>query len=129
MESADGYLKLHVEETTGSDSMWTKRFSPPPFSPGCFGLSGVRERVALLRGTLVVRSRPRAASPSDGPGSLVEDELNFAGRIGVNRPGTAIWIELPIDTTAARVDENDGFSVPDEGSGDQQRLVRKAQRS
>jgi len=103
-------------------------FSSPPPSGMLWAVRRARAG-GPLGGTLVVRSRPRAASPSDGPGSLVEDELNFAGRIGVNRPGTAIWIELPIDTTAARVDENDGFSVPDEGSGDQQRLVRKAQRS
>ena len=124
MESADGYLKLHVEDDGigfDVDAAFSRR--------DCFGLSGVRERVALLGGTLVVRSRPRAASHADGPGSLVEDELNFAGRIGVDRPGTAIWIELPIDTAAAQVDGNDGFSMPDKGGGNQQRLVRKAQRS
>jgi signal transduction histidine kinase len=124
MESADGYLKLHVEDDgVGFDvnAAFSRR--------DCFGLSGVRERVALLGGTLVVRSRPRTASQPDGPGSQAEDELNFAGRIGVDRPGTAIWIELPIDTTAARVEGNDGFFPPENGGANQQRLVRKAQRS
>ncbi len=124
MESADGYLKLHVEDDgVGFDV--NEAFS----RRDCFGLSGVRERVALLGGTLVVRSRPRAASQLDGPGSQVEDELNFAGRIGVDRPGTAIWIELPIDTTAAQLNGNDGFSLPENGGANRQRLVQKAQRS
>lgn len=99
MESADGYLKLHVEDDgIGFDvrAAFSRR--------DCYGLSGMRERVALLGGTLSVSSKPRAASQSDGPGTQVEEDLSFAGRIGVDRPGTAISIELPIDTTAAQVD-------------------------
>jgi len=124
MESADGYLKLHVEDDGVGfdvDAAFSRR--------DCFGLSGIRERVALLGGTLVVRSKTRAASHVDGPGSPTEDDIGFAGRIGVDRPGTAIWIELPIDTTAAHGDSGDGVLLPAESRGDRRTLVRKAQRS
>ncbi|MBE0660250.1 MAG: sensor histidine kinase [Bryobacteraceae bacterium] len=99
MESVDGYLKLHVEDDgVGFDVR--EAFSRRE----CYGLSGIRERVALLGGALAVSSKPRAASQSDGPGLHVEEDLSFAGRIGIDRPGTAISIELPINTTAAQVD-------------------------
>jgi signal transduction histidine kinase len=124
MESADGCLKLHVEDDGVGfdvDEAFSRR--------DCFGLSGVRERVALLGGTLVVRSRPRAASHADGPGSPIDEDIGFAGRIGVDRPGTAIWIDLPIDTTAAHGDGGDRVLLPAGSRGDRRKLVRKAQRS
>ncbi|MBA3974322.1 MAG: hypothetical protein C0504_08920 [Candidatus Solibacter sp.] len=98
MESADGYLKLHVEDD-GIGFDVREAFS----RRDCYGLSGIRERVALLGGTLLVSSKPRAASHSDGSGMQLEEDLSFAGRIGIDRPGTAISIELPINTTAAQV--------------------------
>jgi signal transduction histidine kinase len=96
MESADGYLKLHVEDD-GIGFDVAEAFS----RRDCFGLSGIRERVALLGGTLVVRSKPRAASQTDGQSAQVEDDIAFAGRVGLDRPGTAIWIELPIYSATA----------------------------
>lgn len=99
MESADGYLKLHVEDD-GIGFDVREAFS----RRDCYGLSGMRERVALLGGTLTVSSKPRAASQSDGPGTQADEDLSFAGRIGIDRPGTAISIELPVNTTAAQVD-------------------------
>jgi len=125
MESADGSLKLHVEDDGigfDVDAAFSRR--------DCFGLSGIRERVALLGGTLNVRSKPRAASHADGPGApTVEDDIGFAGRIGIDRPGTAIWIELPIDTATARGDGVEGVPLPAGSRGDQKIVARKAHRS
>lgn len=124
MESADGCLKLHVEDDgVGFDvnEAFARR--------DCYGLSGIRERVALLGGTLVVRSRTRPASHADGPGWPLEDDIGFAGRIGIDRPGTAIWIDLPIDKTAAHGGGGDGVPWAMESRGDRRTIVRKAQRS
>lgn len=66
----------------------------------CFGLSGLRERVALLGGTLAVQSRMRAAG--DGPARGRKSETRRSrGQIGLDRPGTAIRIELPIPAVSA----------------------------
>lgn len=81
--TADEHLRMHVEDDgVGFDveEAFSRR--------DCFGLSGVRERVALLGGTLAVKSKRRGL---DG-----EAETSGRGRIGLERCGTAIWIELPI---------------------------------
>jgi signal transduction histidine kinase len=78
LNSADGRLKLLVEDDGVGfqvDTALTRRES--------FGLSGIRERVALLGGKFDVVSRPAGASPVRG----------VAG--GLNR-GTRISVELPI---------------------------------
>jgi signal transduction histidine kinase len=88
--SADGILRMSVEDDGvgfNVEEALSRR--------DCFGLSGLRERVALLGGTLVVQSRMRAAGqiPASGRKSVNERPR---GEIGVDRPGTAIRIELPV---------------------------------
>jgi glucose-6-phosphate-specific signal transduction histidine kinase len=89
LETSDGRLRLKVEDDgVGFDV--EEAFA----RSNCFGLSGLRERVALLGGTLVVKSRRRM--PGEGaPGGF---GANLAiGQIGEDRHGTAIRIELPLD--------------------------------
>jgi signal transduction histidine kinase len=88
--SADGVLRLHVEDDgVGFDV--AEAFS----RRDCFGLSGIRERVALMGGTLMVNSLPKAAVklPVKRTGSA---NSNLSGVIGIERHGTAIRIELPV---------------------------------
>jgi signal transduction histidine kinase len=89
LETSDGRLRLKVEDDgVGFDV--EEAFS----RSNCFGLSGLRERVALLGGMLIVKSRRRATSESAVSGSGGNEGL---GQIGEDRAGTAIWIELPLD--------------------------------
>ncbi len=89
LETADGRLRLKVEDDgVGFDV--EEAFA----RSNCFGLSGLRERVALLGGTLVVKSRRRP--PGEGASGGFGGNLAF-GQIGEDRHGTAIHIELPLD--------------------------------
>ncbi|NWF82989.1 MAG: GAF domain-containing sensor histidine kinase [Bryobacteraceae bacterium] len=89
LETTDGRLRLRVEDDgVGFDV--EEAFS----RSNCFGLSGLKERVALLGGMLVVKSRRRQSNEDAGRGSGGNIGL---GQIGEDRPGTAIWIELPLD--------------------------------
>ncbi len=95
MDSADGVLRMRVEDDgVGFDV--AEAFS----RRDTFGLSGMRERVALLGGTLAVRSlrRPRV-SGAEAQGVLGEGEPAELqdGLVGVTRPGTAVWIDLPLE--------------------------------
>jgi len=102
VDSADGKLCLHIEDDgVGFDvqEALSRR--------DCYGLSGLRERVALLGGSLVVRSLPRRSQAAVEQVSTCQPELGQAlasrdgedhgsGVIGVSRPGTSIWIEMPV---------------------------------
>ncbi len=90
LESADGVLRMSVEDDGvgfNVEEALARR--------DCFGLSGLRERVALLGGTLVVQSRMRAAGEVPVRGRKTATQ-RLRGRIGIDRPGTAIRIELPV---------------------------------
>jgi two-component system sensor histidine kinase NreB len=92
--SADGILRMSVEDDGvgfNVEEALSRR--------DCFGLSGLRERVALLGGTLVVQSRMRAAGQVPVSGRKTKNERP-RGTIGVDRPGTAIRIELPVPAPA-----------------------------
>ncbi|HRJ21036.1 MAG TPA: GAF domain-containing sensor histidine kinase, partial [Bryobacteraceae bacterium] len=92
--SADGILRMSVEDDGvgfNVEEALSRR--------DCFGLSGLRERVALLGGTLVVQSRMRAAGQVPVSGRKTKNERP-RGAIGVDRPGTAIRIELPVPAPA-----------------------------
>jgi len=104
MDSADGCLRLHVEDN-GIGFDVEEAFS----RCDCFGLSGLRERVALLGGTLAVRSLLKSATgvQPKGPGAAKtgrpaetgagprNDRTRKPGQVGIDRHGTAIWVELP----------------------------------
>jgi signal transduction histidine kinase len=93
VDSADGYLRMHVEDNgIGFDVQ--EAFS----RRDCFGLSGLRERVALLGGTLQVNSLPKAKAGESAGGSLAsrDRKVRPAGQIGIDRQGTAIRVDLPI---------------------------------
>ena len=93
VDLADGCLKMHIEDN-GVGFQVQEAFS----RRDCFGLSGLRERVALLGGTLVVKSLPKARS-GDSAGKVGPSKQlagKSAGQIGVDRHGTSIQIELPV---------------------------------
>jgi len=93
VETADGYLRMNVEDNgVGFDV--TEAFS----RRDCFGLSGLKERVALLGGSLEVKSLLKATESGSGTenGGPQRVKGNKAGQIGVDRHGTAIWIDLPV---------------------------------
>lgn len=93
VDTADGCLRMHIEDN-GIGFQVQEAFS----RRDCFGLSGLRERVALLGGTLVVKSLPRErAEASAGDVGLSKRVVGkSAGLIGVDRYGTSIQIELPV---------------------------------
>ncbi|MBI5282111.1 MAG: GAF domain-containing sensor histidine kinase [Candidatus Solibacter usitatus] len=93
VDSADGCLRL-IAEDNGVGFDVVEAFA----RRDCFGLSGLRERVALLGGKLEVVSLPTAKSrelageaerTSGGP-------QKEGGQIGVGRQGTSIRAELPL---------------------------------
>lgn len=95
LSSADGMLRLSAEDDgIGFD------VEAALSRQDCFGLSGLRERVALLGGTLEVRSRMRAEGglPAAGRGRKREQ---VRGAIGVDAPGTSIRIVLPVAAAAS----------------------------
>lgn len=95
MSSADGILRMSVEDDgIGFD------VSHALSRTDCFGLSGLRERVALLGGTLEVRSCKRAAGDLPARGRN-KGQGRSKGRIGIDRPGTSIRIELPAPAAPA----------------------------
>lgn len=63
----------------------------------CFGLSGLRERVALLGGALEVRSLRKAKTAESAGWSDLNQrrEKAHSGRIGIDRSGTMIRVVLP----------------------------------
>jgi signal transduction histidine kinase len=86
VQTADGFLRLNIEDNgVGFDVAEALSRSD------CFGLSGLRERVALLGGVLQVRSLSAvAARQRNGNAELGR------GQIGVDRQGTWVRIELPL---------------------------------
>lgn len=96
VDTADGFLTVHVEDDgVGFDveEALARR--------DCFGLSGLRERVALLGGTLTVRSRKRSAGDSESSTVARRKNSLNRGQIGVARPGTSIRIQLPLSNDKA----------------------------
>jgi signal transduction histidine kinase len=84
LKLADGMLRMHVEDDgVGFD------YQSASARRECFGLAGIRERVALLGGSVrfnsVVRNQPPAAGErgwSDAPGGTIIDiELAVAGGV------------------------------------------------
>jgi signal transduction histidine kinase len=87
MEMADGVLSLQIEDDgVGFDLQEAQE------RRDCYGLSGLRERVALLGGSLSVRSLRQGSTAEPA-----RDELGpGTAEIGRNRHGTSIRIELPV---------------------------------
>lgn len=95
MSSADGLLRMSVEDDgVGFDVEHALTRTD------CFGLSGLRERVALLGGTLEVLSKKRAAGELPVSGRE-QQQRRSRGRIGIDRPGTSIRIVLPAPAAPA----------------------------
>lgn len=106
VDSADGCLRLQVEDDgVGFDV--DEAFS----RSDCFGLSGLRERVALLGGRLSVLSRKKEAVQPASAGRDRNKWEGKAGQVGIDRHGTAIWVELPL------VETGGATSGPGAGSG------------
>lgn len=128
LETSDGRLRLKVEDDgVGFDV--EEAFS----RSNCFGLSGLRERVALLGGMLMVKSRRRTLGEGAASGSGGNESL---GPIGDERHGTAIWIELPLHrvtspgrrATAREADANSSRGREPALSGGERGRVGLAQR-
>ena len=88
LESADGWLKLTVQDNGvgfNIEDAFAKRES--------FGLSGMRERVALLGGSFQVESQP---APKKSKAGGKRSTSGGRRKPGVLRRGTKISIELPI---------------------------------
>ncbi|MBI4890461.1 MAG: GAF domain-containing sensor histidine kinase [Acidobacteria bacterium] len=113
VESADGYLRLHVEDNgVGFDveEALSRR--------DCYGLSGLRERVALLGGRLAVRSRRKP-----GAGTTARTRTaRSTGQVGIDLHGTSIWAELPLS------DMGSAPSVPRSGERTQSRAIAPRRR-
>ncbi|MBI5083862.1 MAG: GAF domain-containing sensor histidine kinase [Acidobacteria bacterium] len=93
VDSADGYLRLIAEDNgVGFDVLEALA------RRDCFGLSGLRERVALLGGKLEVASLPKAkAGESAGETAWASgNPQTEGGQIGVSRHGTSIRAEFPL---------------------------------
>lgn len=110
VDSADGCLNIQVEDDgVGFDV-------DEAFSRGdCYGLSGLRERVALLGGKLAVHSLKKpgtekqetegpvgrqavgAGLAGSRPGKAGSKREKGAGQVGIDLHGTAIWVELPLE--------------------------------
>lgn len=126
VDSADGCLSIQVEDDgVGFDV-------DEAFARGeCYGLSGLRERVALMGGKLAVHSlkksatdRPEAGGPagrkavgagpagSGAPKQGKRLEKKGPGQVGIDLHGTAIWVELPLDRSgAARRDTGENHAA------------------
>jgi signal transduction histidine kinase len=90
VESADGILRVRIEDDgVGFDvtAALERR--------DCYGLSGLRERVALLGGSVEVKSRPR---PLGGEGTVRQTQRARKAKPGRKASGTAVAIELPVPT-------------------------------
>lgn len=123
VDSADGCLSIQVEDDgVGFDV-------DEAFSRGdCYGLSGLRERVALLGGKLAVHSLKKPGTEkqeSEGPvgrravgtgpagrrsAKAGKRQARETGQVGIDLHGTAIWVELPL--------ERDGGAKRDAGTRD-----------
>lgn len=93
VDSADGSLRMQVEDN-GIGFDVEEAFS----RRDCFGLSGLRERVALLGGALEVRSlrKAKTGESAAGPSNRPKREKAQAGKIGIDRHGTLIRVVLPL---------------------------------
>lgn len=88
VDLADGVLSLRIEDDgVGFD------VEQALSRQDCYGLSGLRERVALLGGSLSVRSLRQGLSAEPG---RVKGKSRTA-EIGLTRPGTSIRIQLPAE--------------------------------
>jgi glucose-6-phosphate-specific signal transduction histidine kinase len=94
VSSADGWVRLAVE-----DNGVGFKVEEALARKDSFGLSGMRERVALLGGRFEIRSHPSSGSTKAGDGSRWKDRKK-SGR------GTKILIRLPVakEPAAAAID-------------------------
>jgi signal transduction histidine kinase len=91
VSSADGVLRLQVVDNGRGfnvEEAFARRDS--------FGLSGMRERVALLGGSFQIRSVPAPSKVERGRADRTPRLGVRPGKVAKSERGTKIWIELPI---------------------------------
>jgi len=98
LSTADGYLRLNVEDNGVGfhiEEAFAKRES--------YGLSGMRERVALLGGTFQIESTP--GDPKQGRQDAARNgEIRMSRRTITRGGGTRILIELPLPREAGALE-------------------------
>lgn len=93
LQSADGMLTLHIEDDgVGFDV--EEAFSRRE----CYGLSGLRERVALLGGTLSVSSVRKPAGSGETKATVEPRGRRRKVDRAPRRHGTAITVRLPLES-------------------------------
>ncbi|MBM3755011.1 MAG: GAF domain-containing sensor histidine kinase [Acidobacteria bacterium] len=95
LSTADGYLRLNVEDNGigfNVEEAFARRES--------FGLSGMRERVALLGGTFQIDSTPGVSTLQRQDAAGSNGEGRMSRRKSTRGGGTRIVIELPLPREA-----------------------------
>jgi len=95
LSTADGYLRLNVEDNGigfNVEEAFARRES--------FGLSGMRERVALLGGTFQIDSTPGVSTLQRQDAAGSSGERRMSRRMSTRGGGTRIVIELPLPREA-----------------------------
>lgn len=120
VEIADGVLRLEIEDDgIGFD------VEEALSRQECYGLSGLRERVALLGGVLEVESVSKSGEPRGAGTAKERRERRGKARAGTGRtPGTRIRVTLPLPAAAETARQEPAGAEPPGRAGGKQRRSR-----